>query len=191
MPEKPTETLKSEVVKEKAQTILGIIWLCGFFAIASTGLNWLLALWAVFAWLLSCLHSARESGWRKIARSYPGKTPFRGQRKHFQGARFNQVASYGNVLIIGTNTNGMRISMSPLLRLAHPPIFVPWEDINGEKNYHTTGYMSPGWMFPTWVSRTQPTVKLHFAKMPSIDIEISRELSEFLEIASDGKWTCD
>ncbi|MFN2285772.1 MAG: hypothetical protein ACK2UQ_15245 [Anaerolineae bacterium] len=191
MSEESTETLKSKAPREKVKTILGVAWLCGFFAIASTGLNWLLALWTVVAWLLSCLQSARESGWAEIAHLYPAQRYFRGQWKHFQGGRFNQQTVFGNLLNVGANSNGIRLSIILPFRVAHPPIFIPWEDISGEKSYHSTGYMSPGWIFPTWTSQTKPIITLHFAKIPSIDIEISRELGAFFEIASDGKWKCN
>ena len=43
------------------------------------------------------------------------------------------AASYGGVLIFGANFQGMYLAVNPLFAILHPPLFIPWMDIQSEE----------------------------------------------------------
>jgi hypothetical protein len=99
--------------------------------------------------------SSYWSGWRRLAvpYGYQGKFSAR-QRWTFvtgkMGMRVSEpllkiqspLFSFRSCLTISVNETGMHLSLFPLFRLFHPPIFIPWSHISAE--------VSPG-VLSTWV----------------------------------------
>jgi len=43
------------------------------------------------------------------------------------------IAAYGNCLTVGANIDGLYLATSPLFRLAHPPLLIPWNEVSHSK----------------------------------------------------------
>jgi hypothetical protein len=122
-----------------------------------------IAFWVVVHSLISVL-----SGWWNVAIFYKAERPFSGQKFRFQSANMRVWMSYGNCLIIGSDPTGLYISIFSPFRIAHPPLFIPWEDISGK----------PARVF--WINK----VELCFEKCPEIPFTLSKRLAKKIERAS-------
>jgi hypothetical protein len=70
------------------------------------------------------------SGWSKLAKSYPCETYVVGTTWRWQSAKLRKGMNYNGCLTVTANAEGMRVSMWPLMRLGHPPLFFPWSDVS-------------------------------------------------------------
>ena len=138
--------------------------------------NWVLAAaaplgfavwWAVVLCIIGWL-----SGWQALASRYPGSSPFEGVRRRFQRIHLGW-AGYNNCVTIGTNADGLHLSLFWLFRPGHPPIFVPWSEI--------TARMTRKW----WST----VLELRFAAAPSIAVRLSEQLGR--QIAADAAQSWD
>lgn len=69
------------------------------------------------------------SGWRKLLLTYrSNKTITGGATQSFVVGRFNTV-KYNGTLFLRATEEGLTISMFPVLRLGHPAILIPWNDL--------------------------------------------------------------
>ena len=64
----------------------------------------------------------------------------------------------------------MRVSLFPLFRPAHPPLFVPWDDIDATQ-------VKQRW----W-----DHVELRFSRVPDVPFRISLVLAHNMEVVSEG-----
>lgn len=108
-------------------------------------------------------------GWRNLARMYRATQSFSGNRFYFQSGGMRRGTSYNNCLTVGANLYGLYLSVFLPFRFAHPPLFIPWEDIS-------TKFHGKGWLFAG--------VRLQFAKCPSGSLLISKRLANRLSQAS-------
>jgi hypothetical protein len=69
-------------------------------------------------------------GWASLAEPYRCPEPFTGQHWNFQRGQFRWLAGYNNCLTVGADPHGLFISVFPLFRVAHPPLFIPWREIS-------------------------------------------------------------
>jgi hypothetical protein len=74
---------------------------------------------------LVCLLLSLVSGWQRLAARYPATQPARGARFGAQSAGIGGV-SYRNCLTIHVAADGLFLSMPIILRVGHPPLFIPW-----------------------------------------------------------------
>lgn len=84
--------------------------------------------WGGF-WFLILSLQGRFGGWATLAESYRLEGDFTGPRWRFQSALLRRWTIYGNCLTIGANPRGLYLAC-PLCRPAHPPLFIPWQDIS-------------------------------------------------------------
>src|SRR5581483_6633449 len=75
--------------------------------------------------------AALVGGWTKIAKVYPLLTPYEGAT--IVGSGGMGIANYGYSLVLGGNSAGLYLYVTPWLRLGHSPLFIPWEDITAEE----------------------------------------------------------
>jgi hypothetical protein len=85
-----------------------------------------ITLWCFILWIISL-----SGGWRKLADRYTMPGDFQGQILRFQSARLNW-SNYSNILRIGLSEHGLYLSPMALFRPFHPPLFIPWEEIEAE-----------------------------------------------------------
>jgi hypothetical protein len=83
-------------------------------------------LWCLILWII-----ALSGGWKKLANRYAMPGNFQGQVLRFQSARLNW-SNYSNVLSIGLSERGLYLSPMAIFRPFHPPLFIPWEEIEAE-----------------------------------------------------------
>jgi hypothetical protein len=82
-----------------------------------------------FRWLLLNL-IAIASGWKILGRRFPAQQPFSGPVWKWQSARMRYLAGYNNCLTVGADQMGLFIRTMWGVRTAHPPLFVPWNEIS-------------------------------------------------------------
>jgi hypothetical protein len=82
------------------------------------------ALWCLIVWSVSYL-----SGWQRLAERYRATLPVYGKRWDWQSGNVGW-ASYGGVLILTTNAQGLFMEVFFLFGLGHPRLFIPWRDFH-------------------------------------------------------------
>jgi len=78
----------------------------------------------ILSWLLAVI-----GGWHKLAQQYTTWQPAEGEIRRFQSATFGLV-NYGTCLTIVLSAYGMRLAVSPIFRLGHPPLLIPWSEFH-------------------------------------------------------------
>jgi hypothetical protein len=84
-------------------------------------------MWFVVLGFLSQL-----SGWNKLASLYPGRQPPSGKCFLMQGGKVGAVY-YRGCLTIHTWSEGLHISVWPIFRFQHPPLFIPWSELHNPR----------------------------------------------------------
>jgi hypothetical protein len=83
---------------------------------------------AILLWIGVCLAAGLLSGWLKLSARYRATTAAHGRRHRYVSARFGWV-NYNHLLHVQVNDAGMHLSVAPVFAVAHPPLFVPWQDV--------------------------------------------------------------
>jgi hypothetical protein len=92
----------------------------------------ILALWCGIYVTVSLL-----SGWHTLSKKFPCPREFQ-TNKSFRltsvslGPRFLPV-TYGNSVFVSIGEVGIRISILLLFRILHPPILIPWDEVESVK----------------------------------------------------------
>jgi hypothetical protein len=101
---------------EKLQPILNVVLSFGFFA----------AVWCYVLFVLGKL-----GGWKEFARLYPDSHSDRTLKFTPLSARVGAVG-YRNSMLMNLAHDGIHMKPSLFFRLFHPPIFLPWSEIQFE-----------------------------------------------------------
>jgi hypothetical protein len=72
-------------------------------------------------------------GWASLSKRFRFRGQFSGNRWRWQSGHMRWIAAYGNCLTVGANINGLYLATSPLFRLAHPPLLIPWNEVAHSK----------------------------------------------------------
>ena len=94
------------------------------------------AFWCGVVWLIG------QFGWRRLAEAYGTDAPITGRTFRMTSASIG-AANYGNSLTISIEPDGLRIAPLFLFRPGHPPVLIPWdevEDIRPRKVLWHTSY---------------------------------------------------
>jgi hypothetical protein len=86
-----------------------------------------LGMWCAISLLLS-----RVGGWHRLARAFPARGRPQGTRFSVQSGKVGMV-NYNNCLTIYVSPDGLYLSVWPVFRIGHPPLFVPWDDISNPR----------------------------------------------------------
>lgn len=86
---------------------------------------YVILLWMGIIWLVG-----RISGWARLAESYRAQLPTSGQHWSFQTAYMRFWSHYGSCLTFAADPHGLGISIFLLLRIGHPSLFIPWDEIS-------------------------------------------------------------
>lgn len=126
----------------------------------------------VALWLLCGTLTSYANGWHGLAKRFRATKPFPGTTWNFQSARIG-IANYGYCLTLGANPQGMYLHPMILMRFAHPPLFIPWNEI--------TVHRKRFWIFGDYfVLRLGRGIETSFA--------ISIELAERLRPEAGNQW---
>ncbi|MDQ3821175.1 MAG: hypothetical protein M3362_26325 [Acidobacteriota bacterium] len=120
------------------------------------------ALIFLIAWLGSSWLIGNISGWRSLATIYPLVKSFPKKKWSSQSAQMHWFGFYNNCLNFGVDTEGVYISIWPLFRVGHPPLFIPWSDISVRERK----------------SVIFTFIEFEFKGLPSIPLRISKRLYE-------------
>jgi|SRR5690349_10184328 len=112
-------------------------------------------IWSGVVLLLSWI-----GGWRALAGSYRADQPFTGEQFRAR-VGWMRGSRYRGVLTLGADSMGLSLSVFPLFRMGHPPLFIPWSDISFSKDRY--GFFEG--------------VRLRFSKVPSASLLIPTELA--------------
>jgi hypothetical protein len=127
------------------------------------------ALWAFVTSLIAML-----GGWLQLSHDYRADRNFSGKQWWFQSAGFRFSANYGSCLIIGANSEGLRISVLFPFRIGHPPLFIPWSEFSITRGR--------SWFFRVvrLVPRRHPSVKITLSErlISKIESEIASSVEE-------------
>lgn len=116
-----------------------------------------IAFWIVVSFLNSLLE-----GWWFLSQNYRAHGKFIGKKYFLKTLWRRRFMMYHHFFVtIVVNSEGLYFSIFPLERLAHPPLFFPWYDIEVEEAE------------PVFFSKVY---KLRFKKNPKTPIYISRRL---------------
>jgi hypothetical protein len=88
-------------------------------------------------WLFISFTMSRTSGWSDLARVHPepkgmARTPVWSFWRSSVGMRAAWLplsSSYGGCVSIQVAATGLHLRMWPIFRFGHPPVFVPWADV--------------------------------------------------------------
>jgi hypothetical protein len=114
-------------------------------------------------------------GWFELGRVYRAVQPFQGQCWRFQNAQLRWLMRYNHALTVGADTAGLYMSVFPLFRVGHPPLFIPWQDIS----------VRPGKYL--WVR----VYKFEFRQVPSVCVQLRESLAKKIEMAAASAWPGD
>ena len=82
------------------------------------------AMWCFLSWLIS-----RLSGWSRLAKNYRSTAPIEGESARMRTGRIGPV-TYHSCLSFRVSDEGLRIAVAFPLRLGHPPLYIPWDQIH-------------------------------------------------------------
>jgi hypothetical protein len=132
-------------------------------AVVATGVAAIVAVWAAVPW---------ASGWRQLARVYELRNEFEGEKRRFQSAWMRLGMRYGNCLTVGANRQGFYLASWPPFLPGHPPLFVPWGEIQARP----------------WKSIWMRGTELRFRQVPSVPVRIRLSLAAWLRQAAGDAW---
>jgi hypothetical protein len=95
----------------------------------------LIFLFPTFAAVLLCtifFVISRIGGWATLARRFRATEPFYGETWGWQSAKFRGWCNYNNCLTVGASQEALYLSVMIPFRLFHPPLMIPWREIEVE-----------------------------------------------------------
>src|ERR1051326_4209736 len=128
------------------------------------------------SWVLSTYLVAATSGWRLLAARFRAQGPFTGPTWRFQSARMRWMSNYNGALTIGADVTGLFMVPMLIFRAWHPPLFIPWTEINLEGTRQV--------LFFT-------LVELRLGRSEQIPFKIKVELATKLRAAAGPAWAAE
>ncbi len=101
------------------------------------------------------------SGWQRLANYYRLTRPFNGKTWSWQSGRLN-FGNYSSTLITGADFEGLYLATVIFFRVGHPPLFIPWHDIEITKKQR---------LFYS-------VVEFQFAKVPRVKLRLPKRTAE-------------
>ena len=106
------------------------VWLFPFAVVAVFPAFW----WGVL-WLVS------RAGWRRLAESYRTDVPATGRTFRMTSGAIGR-ASYSHTLTVSIEPDGLRIAVLFPFRPHHPPLLIPWDEIQDVRPRTILGHTS-------------------------------------------------
>jgi len=117
-----------------------------------------IVLWISVSMLISII-----GGWRALSGDYRANFPYDGKKLRMKSVGMRWATSYGNCVTVGANKEGLYLSVLPIFRLGHPPLFIPWTDISTEEGKQLFFFQ---------------VVKFKFINHPNVPVVFSKRLAE-------------
>lgn len=70
-----------------------------------------------------------QSGWASLAERFRFEGKFIGRRLRWAGGQMGPFGLYYGIVRVGANSEGLYLTVNPILRLFHAPLFIPWTQI--------------------------------------------------------------
>jgi hypothetical protein len=118
-------------------------------------------------WVAVVFAIGKFSGWTRLAGQYPSSPQVGGRCFRFQSGRMRFGAGYGSCLTVGSDPNGLHVSILFLFRPGHCRLFFPWSEITVHQG-------------------SRRGVLLRFSRVPDVPIILSKVLVAQLAEASSG-----
>jgi hypothetical protein len=88
----------------------------------------------MLVWVAICAASALSCGWWSLAKRFRARGPTQGRRCYLASGCIGEGWSFGRscytaLLVLTVNDTGVRIAVLPLIRVMHPPLFIPWAEV--------------------------------------------------------------
>lgn len=127
-------------------------------------------LFIIVLWFVVMYAVSRLGGWSRLAEHYRETSPHEGRKIRFQSASMRWMMGYNNCLTFGPGRDGLHISVLLPMRIGHPSLMVPWEEISATPR--------PGRLFPGY--------RLRFAQCPDIPFVVTKRLMAKITEAMGG-----
>ena len=115
------------------------------------------------------------SGWAALARTYRYEGSFEGESWRYQSAYMRWLSRYRHCLTIGADRTGLFVSIFRIFRVAHPPLFIPWNQVSRSSKRFL------------WSKCTE----LRLGQADSIPFRIDQRLSDRLAEAAGESWPAE
>jgi hypothetical protein len=81
-------------------------------------------------WIATGFIGARIGGWHALAEIYRAEAgAFLGDRWRMRSASLRMFLRYNGIVTFGANERGLYLAVFVLFRAGHPPLFIPWTEI--------------------------------------------------------------
>lgn len=128
-----------------------------------------ISIWVFVSFLLSV-----AGGWRNLGKIYLADGAFDGKKWYFQSLKMG-VVNYNSCVNIAANENSLYISVLPIFRIGHPPLNIPFSELQG-KEYK-------GWIFRY--------VIIHTDKAKGTNIKLFKKQADRVEHLAKSRWRYD
>ena len=120
-------------------------------------------LFFIALWICICKFISFFGGWKTLSQDYQVNSAFDGQKLWLKSMAMRRWTSYRNCINVGANKYGLYLSVLPIFRIGHPPLFFPWTDIStAEDSRPLFGDI----------------VKFNFTRHPDVSIIFSKRLAD-------------
>jgi hypothetical protein len=133
----------------------------------------ILGLFAVITFCLSLAMVSLAGGWHELSKRFRLDNPFDGITEGMQSGRMRFFGNSKNSLRLGADAEGLYLSVPALFRFMHPPLFVPWREI---EIHHPKA-----WLFGEYVTLT-------LGNDERIPLRIGGSAALMLEEAAGTSW---
>ena len=86
------------------------------------------------SWIAGTFLISRVSGWGALASRYRTERDLPQHRRWLQSARMRAGIGYNNILTFGSDAEGLYLRIPWLFAIGHPPLFLPWTEIQAEES---------------------------------------------------------
>jgi hypothetical protein len=114
-------------------------------------------------WVFVTYLVALIGGWKRLAAHYQSNSDFLGQQWSFSSGRLG-VSNYSAALTVGANSSGLYLAVLLPWRPGHPPLFIPWQEINTSTSKSLWGAY----------------VNFTFSRAPDVTLRLRKNLAEKL-----------
>ena len=73
---------------------------------------------------------SRIGGWNQLGEKFRCTDPVTGTSWGLQSAEFRRGVSYGGGLRFTLTDRGLHLTCIPIFRIGHPPVLIPWQEID-------------------------------------------------------------
>jgi len=98
------------------------------------------AFWCGVVWVIS------QFGWGRLAKAYATDLPRTGRTFRFVSGAIG-MSNYSNALTVSIEPEGLRLAVPFLFRVGHPPLLLPWDEIQSIERqkvlWHTSYAIRP------------------------------------------------